>query len=58
MFFQNYKKHPEAKIRNSLFWEYDLDRFDWYSMRNVVVQRIIEENYASAAASAQPKAVI
>jgi hypothetical protein len=42
MFFQNYKKHPEAKIRKSLFWEYDLDRFDWYSMRNVVVQRIIE----------------
>lgn len=42
MFFENYKKHPEAKVRHSLLWEYDLDRFDWQNMRPIVVQRVIE----------------
>jgi hypothetical protein len=42
MFFSNYKYHKNSTIRKSLLWEYDLDRFDWHAMRNVVVQRIVE----------------
>ena len=29
MFFDNYKQHTDAQIRQSLFWEYDMSRFDW-----------------------------
>lgn len=42
MFFDNYKLHPNAKVRESLLWEYDLTRFNWEEMRNLVVQRVIE----------------
>ena len=42
MFFSNYKDHPEAQIRKSLLWEYDPDHLDWNSMRNIVVQRVVE----------------
>lgn len=42
MFFGNYYKHKEARIRKSLFWEYDFERIDWIRMKNLVVQRVIE----------------
>ena len=42
MFFDNYKQHTDAQIRQSLFWEYDMSRFDWEKMRTLVVQRVIE----------------
>jgi hypothetical protein len=42
MFFDNYKQHTDAQIRQSLFWEYDMSRFDWDKMRTLVVQRVIE----------------
>lgn len=42
MFFDDYIKHPDAKIRHSLLWEYDLSRFDWQAMRTLVVQRVVE----------------
>ncbi len=42
MFFGDYKSHSEAKIRKSLLWEYDLEKFDWSVMRNIVVQRVVE----------------
>lgn len=42
MFFKDYKSHPEAQIRETLFWEYDLSHFDWQKMRLIVIQRIIE----------------
>lgn len=42
MFFDNYKLHQQAQIRKTLFWEYDMDRFNWQNMRNIVVQRVIE----------------
>jgi hypothetical protein len=42
MFFDNYKLHQKAQIRESLLWEYDLDRFDWENMRILVVQRVVE----------------
>ena len=42
MFFDNYKSHTGAQIRKSLLWEYDLNKFDWPLMRDVVVQRVVE----------------
>ena len=42
MFFDNYKKHQDARLRSSLLWEYDLARFDWNAMQNIVLQRVIE----------------
>lgn len=42
MFFDDYRLHKDAKIRNSLLWEYDMTHFDWNSMRTVVVQRVVE----------------
>jgi hypothetical protein len=42
MFFDKYKEHQEAQIRSSLLWEYDLTRFDWQGMQNIVLQRVIE----------------
>ena len=42
MLFEDYKYHPDAKVRPSLLWEFDLDRFNWQLMRDVVVQRVLE----------------
>ena len=42
MFFDNYKLHPDAQIRKTLFWEYDLNTMNWQDMRMIVVQRVIE----------------
>ena len=42
MFFDNYQQHKDARIRKSLFWEYDFERIDWDKMKNLVVQRVIE----------------
>ena len=42
MFFDNYKKHPDAQLRPSLLWEYKLEYFDWNSMRETVLQRVVE----------------
>ena len=42
MLFEDYKMHPEAQVRQSLLWEFDLNRFDWQTMREVVVQRVLE----------------
>ena len=42
MLFEDYIFHSDAKVRPSLLWEFDLDQFNWQSMRNVVVQRVLE----------------
>jgi len=42
MFFSNFKSHQNTRVRSSLLWEYELDRFNWQEMRNVVIQRVIE----------------
>jgi hypothetical protein len=42
MFFDNYKQHAEARLRPSLLWEYELSNFDWYAMKAIVFQRVIE----------------
>lgn len=42
MFFDDYKQHPDARVRLSLFWEYDMSRWDWQEMRTLVLQRVVE----------------
>lgn len=42
MFFDNYKSHKNAQIRETLLWEYDLSQINWVEMRTLVVQRVIE----------------
>lgn len=42
MFFDDYPQHTDAKVRSSLFWEYDLSRFNWQEMAPLVVQRVLE----------------
>jgi hypothetical protein len=45
MYFSNYKNYPEAKINPSLLWEYNIEKVDYNSMRNVIVQRVIERGW-------------
>ena len=45
MYFDKYKEHKDAKINPSLLWEYDMSRFDFQQMRNVVVQRVVERGW-------------
>jgi len=47
MYFDNYKEHTDAKINPSLLWEYDLAKFDFQQMRNVVIQRVVERGWPS-----------
>lgn len=42
MYFSNYRKHRNMQLRRSLFWEYDMNNFDFYQMKSIVVQRVIE----------------
>ena len=42
MFFDNYQNHQEARLRTSLFWEYEPEDIDWIAMRTLVLQRVIE----------------
>ena len=42
MFFDNYHLHKEARIRETLLWDYDIDKINWHLMRNIIVQRVIE----------------
>ena len=39
------EKSNNVELSKSLLWEYDLDNFDWYDMRIVVVQRVIERGW-------------
>ena len=47
MYFDNYKEHTDAKINPSLLWEYDLAKFDFQQMRNVVIRRVVERGWPS-----------
>jgi hypothetical protein len=45
VFFEDWQtniRYKNSKISPSLLWEYDLDRFDWNSSRNIVVERILK----------------
>lgn len=45
MYFDNFKKFPEASLNPQLLWEYNLSNFDYRGMRNIVVQRVIERGW-------------
>ena len=45
MYFDNFKEHTSTKINPSLLWEYDLSKFDYQLMRDIVVQRVIERGW-------------
>lgn len=45
IYLNEYEKHPDAKLNTSLLWEYDLTRFDYQQMRNIVVQRVVERGW-------------
>jgi hypothetical protein len=45
MFFDKYYKHKDSKINPSLLWEYDLINFDYITMRELVVQRVVERGW-------------
>jgi hypothetical protein len=42
MYFDDYNLHKDAKIRDSLFWEYEFRKINWQEMKVVIVQRVIE----------------
>ncbi|MGF7078099.1 DUF6922 domain-containing protein [Mucilaginibacter sp. UYCu711] len=45
MYFSNYKNFPNAVINPSLLWEYNIGKVDYTSMRNIVVQRVVERGW-------------
>lgn len=45
MLFDAYRKYAETKINPTLLWEYDLSKFDYSEMRNMVVQRVVERGW-------------
>lgn len=45
MYFQDYKNHKDVSLNPKLLWEYDLSKFDFEKMRNLVVQRVIERGW-------------
>ena len=47
IYFEKYKEHSGATVNPSLLWEYDLTRFDYQQMRNIVVQRVVERGWCN-----------
>lgn len=45
MYFDDYKRFPEATLNPKLLWDFNLSDFDYVNMRNVVVQRVIERGW-------------
>jgi hypothetical protein len=45
MYFDDCVNFPDAKLNPRLLWEYDLERVDYTSMRNIIVQRVIERGW-------------
>lgn len=45
MEIEDYKKHPDAKFSPNLFWEYDMEHFDWQKMAVMVAQRVVERGW-------------
>jgi hypothetical protein len=42
MYFDNHKDFPNARINKNLFWEYDMEHFDFQKQINLVVQRVVQ----------------
>lgn len=45
MYFDDYRAFPMATLDPRLLWEYNLNKVDYTSMRNVIVQRVIERGW-------------
>lgn len=45
MYFDDYKNFKDAVLNPKLLWEFNLSKFDFMEMRNVVVQRVIERGW-------------
>jgi hypothetical protein len=45
IYFNEYQKHPDAKLNPALLWEYNLANFDFEKMKTTVVQRVIERGW-------------
>lgn len=44
--FQDWREKSKGLvIRNKLFWEYDMSRFDWQELKVLVMQRILERGH-------------
>ena len=44
--FDDYKKFKgECRISPHLLWDYDLEHFDWWKSRKIVVSRILERGW-------------
>lgn len=47
MYYKEFENHSTAKLRESLLWEYKLENIDFNSIKNIVVQRVIERGRES-----------
>ena len=45
IYINKHKEHPEAKVNISLLWEFDLVKFEYQQMRDLVVERVIESGW-------------
>jgi hypothetical protein len=45
MYFDDYINFPTAKLDPRLLWEYNLEKVDYTSMRNIIVQRVVERGW-------------
>ena len=45
MYFDNWQEQQPCTVTPSLLWEYNMNEFDWNTMRVVVVQRVIERGW-------------
>ncbi|MFM9838641.1 MAG: DUF6922 domain-containing protein [Cyclobacteriaceae bacterium] len=42
MYFDNHKYFTNARINKDLFWEYDMEHFDFQKQVDLVVQRVVQ----------------
>ncbi|GAC1313986.1 MAG: hypothetical protein NVSMB24_38060 [Mucilaginibacter sp.] len=45
MYFDDFEKFQNIKLNPKLLWEYNLLDFDYFAMRTIVVQRVIERGW-------------
>ncbi|GAC1313909.1 MAG: hypothetical protein NVSMB24_37820 [Mucilaginibacter sp.] len=45
MYFDDFEKFQNVKLNPKLLWEYNFMDFDYFAMRNIVVQRVIERGW-------------
>ena len=45
MLFDDYKDSPESPLNPTLLWEYDTVNVDYFAMRNLIMQRVVERGW-------------